>query len=554
MIVDDDYGPSRTSGGCLSLRRSNRIRGRDNGDARPQRTGVWLFQTRSGSDGNFNGNDKGNDNDKGNGNGNGEECPSAPRVVPSDDDKPSVVGSGPAEKRVTRSSSRIRESDASSTATATGTGTGMGTPTVEIDANARGTNAEPRTRQRQQRRRGKTTIAATPSRGTNAIPVTPEPLPSSEDAEDAYANANNVANNVAKATRSSSQSRSQSQSPTKASRGATETKSGTKRKAAATPEAKKKKTKKKAAETATWPVPDGWRETYELVRELRQDKTAPCDSMGAEALVLPPPPPSAGDVANEERAKTARFQTLIALMLSSQTKDAMVDQAMGNLRDTSDGSGGLTVASILAMEPDVLNTKIYSVGFRNNKTKYIKQVARILHDEYNSDVPPTADEMIRNLPGVGPKMAYIVENICWNRQTGIGVDTHMHRLFPKLGWVSSNTKNPEHTRKQLESWLPHEFWGEVNLLWVGFGQEVQQEKQKALRKALKSSRPIDALGLLHSVEFDIAKEWELMLSLASSNLEEEEIKGDFPWRDDKEREQMNEMIQEVSKRISKSKK
>ena len=82
-------------------------------------------------------------------------------------------------------------------------------------------------------------------------------------------------------------------------------------------------------------------------------------------------------------------------------------------------------------------------------------------------------------------MAYICENVAWNEQTGIGVDTHMHRLFHALGWVQSKT--PEQTRLQLEAWLPKDKWAEVNLLWVVFGQEVQQFKPKILRKALDCS-------------------------------------------------------------------
>ena len=110
------------------------------------------------------------------------------------------------------------------------------------------------------------------------------------------------------------------------------------------------------------------------------------------------------------------------------------------------------------------------------------------------------------LPGVGPKMAYIVENVAFKRQTGIGVDTHMHRIFNQLKWVKS--KNPEQTRVQLESWLPKEYWSTVNLLWVGFGQEVQQFKPKLLRKALDSTRPRDALKLINKLGLDYRKEGE----------------------------------------------
>ncbi len=377
---------------------------------------------------------------------------------------------------------------------------------------------------------GTSQTVSKPVRGSKAIPVTPEPVLAEND-DDADPVQSPPKKNKTKA-----------KSPKVKSKSKTKTKT-------AKPKTSSKTKKKASRAVVSWPAPDDWLDTYELVRELRKDKTAPCDFMGAEALALPPTNKDNNDdgdaeMDDEERAKISRFQTLIALMLSSQTKDAMVGQAMENLRDTSDGSGGLTVASILEMDPKVLNTKIYSVGFRNNKTKYIKQAAQILHDEYNGDIPPTAGEMIRDLPGVGPKMAYIVENICWDRQSGIGVDTHMQRLFPKLGWVSPDTKNPEQTRKQLESWLPQDYWGEVNLLWVGFGQEVQQERQKVLRKVLLCSRPLEALTLLRAVDFDIYSEWNKMQSsdlLAS----DEDKKDGIVWTNDDEREKLNNLIEEV---------
>jgi len=192
-----------------------------------------------------------------------------------------------------------------------------------------------------------------------------------------------------------------------------------------------------------------------------------------------------------------------------------------------------------------LNAKIYSVGFRNNKTKYIKRVAEILHDQYDDDIPGTAAEMITHLPGVGPKMAYIVENICWGIQTGIGVDTHMQRLFPKLGWTDGTT--PEQIRKHVQSWLPPSYWGDVNLLWVGFGQEVQQEKQKIFRKVLVCSRPVDGLRLLKLVEFDLEIEWKKLQQQQSMLQQADDDDGNKPvWTlDDNERKKFNTMIEEV---------
>ena len=97
-----------------------------------------------------------------------------------------------------------------------------------------------------------------------------------------------------------------------------------------------------------------------------------------------------------------------------------------------------------------------------------------------------------------------MENIAFGMSTGIGVDTHMHRIFNELKWVTSKT--PEGTREQLEGWLPKEKWSNVNMLWVGFGQESQQQKEKMLKKALACSKPVEALKLLKKVGLDVLKE------------------------------------------------
>ncbi|KAL3788043.1 hypothetical protein HJC23_008387 [Cyclotella cryptica] len=234
--------------------------------------------------------------------------------------------------------------------------------------------------------------------------------------------------------------------------------------------------------------PHQWEKIYSLVAELRADRTAPVDSDGASAL----PEKHLGEV-------VYRFQVLIALMLSSQTKDAVVGETMRALQ-----SHGLTVQNIHKTEHETLNSLIGKVGFHNNKTKFIKEAAEIILTQYNGDIPSTAEELM-TLPGVGPKMAYIVEQIAFDRPpSGIGVDTHMHRMFNDLKWVNSTT--PEGTREELEGWLPREKWGEVNVLWVGFGQEVQQQKEKVLRKALGCSAPGEALRLVQKLRLDVKKE------------------------------------------------
>lgn len=233
--------------------------------------------------------------------------------------------------------------------------------------------------------------------------------------------------------------------------------------------------------------PENWERTYALVAELRADRTAPVDTDGGSAL----PETHLGP-------RVQRFQILTALMLSSQTKDAVVGAAMRRLQRR-----GLTVERIHAMEDDALNDVIGKVGFHNNKTKYLKQTAALILARYDGDIPPTAEEMM-TLPGVGPKMAYLVEYHAFGTVTGIGVDVHMHRIFNALKWVESKT--PEQTRVQLEGWLPKRHWGTINELWVGFGQEVQQQKEKTLRKALACSAPREALGLVQMLQLDVQKE------------------------------------------------
>ena len=228
-----------------------------------------------------------------------------------------------------------------------------------------------------------------------------------------------------------------------------------------------KKTRKKKAEGPPSPAPGslepppGWRSQYEIVKELRAILDAPVDEFGSEALP-------------ERHVAPAvfRYQVLVALMLSSQTRDQVVGAAMRKLQ-----AHGLTIENVLATDDEVLRAMLFGVGFYNNKTKYIKQTSQLLLDLHEGDVPATAKELCA-LPGIGPKMAFIILNVAHNVVTGIGIDTHMHRIMNQLRWMK--TKTPEQTRTNLESWLPTEEWGVVNILFVGFGQQIQTEPTKLL--------------------------------------------------------------------------
>lgn len=189
-------------------------------------------------------------------------------------------------------------------------------------------------------------------------------------------------------------------------------KTPTKRKSQAKSKSTSPRKKRIRTEPGSLDPPPNWERIYKLVEELRSDRSAPVDTDGGEEL----PEKHLGPVVH-------RFQVLTALMLSSQTKDAVVGETMRILQ-----KHGLTVENIHSTDHETLNSLIGKVGFHNNKTKFMKQSAEMIISQYNSDIPLTAEEM-QKLPGVGPKMAYIVEHVAFGTVSGIGVDTHMHRML-----------------------------------------------------------------------------------------------------------------------------
>ena len=200
-------------------------------------------------------------------------------------------------------------------------------------------------------------------------------------------------------------------------------------------------------------APNGWKAVYDAIKEERGRVEAPVDIEGAEQLAE-----------QSTSQETSHFQTLVGLMLSSQTKDPVTAAAMGRLKDH-----GLSVQSMREIKEGKLAELIYPVSFYRMKAKHIKKTAEMLQEKHDGAVPDSIDELLE-LPGVGPKMGYLCLNICFHKIDGIAVDTHVHRICNRLGWVQS--KKPEETRMQLQGWLPKEHWGEVNITLVGWGQTV----------------------------------------------------------------------------------
>lgn len=221
--------------------------------------------------------------------------------------------------------------------------------------------------------------------------------------------------------------------------------------------------------------PAYWVELIENMKTMRLANPAPVDSMGCDSCHDKDAPENVRrDFKFNEIPKynqkfssfqVQRFQKLVALMLSSQTKDQVTYAACQRLKEF-----GFTPEKILAANTNALQEVIKPVAFYKTKAKYLQRTAKILIEEYDSDIPETLDGLL-SLPGVGGKMAHLCMRSAWDISTGIGVDTHVHRISNRFKFVN-DTKTPEGTRYDLESWLPKEYWHEINTLMVGFGQTI----------------------------------------------------------------------------------
>ena len=186
--------------------------------------------------------------------------------------------------------------------------------------------------------------------------------------------------------------------------------------------------------------------------EFRKHNEAPVDTMGCHTL------------GETERPNIYRFQTLISLILSAQTRDQQTSKAVKNLQQMK---GGLTPEVLASKTEEEISPLIQPVGFYQKKAGNIIKVAQICRDKYNSDIPKAFEELT-SLPGVGVKIATLTMNVAWKQRSGIGVDVHVHRIANRIGWC--HTSKPDDTEKELQKIFPKEYWEPINRTLVGFGQ------------------------------------------------------------------------------------
>jgi endonuclease-3 len=171
-------------------------------------------------------------------------------------------------------------------------------------------------------------------------------------------------------------------------------------------------------------------------------------------------PTAVGQVAEDSHDP---FRILISCLLSLRTKDEVTGGASARLFRLAD-----TPATMLQLRERTIARLIYPVGFYRTKAKVIRGVCRSLIEEYEGRVPDDIDELLK-LKGVGRKTANLVVSVGYGKP-GICVDTHVHRISNRWGYVK--TRTPEETEQALRRKLPRRYWIVFNDLLVSFGQNV----------------------------------------------------------------------------------
>jgi endonuclease III len=166
---------------------------------------------------------------------------------------------------------------------------------------------------------------------------------------------------------------------------------------------------------------------------------------------------------SEEQSGSA-FQVLIATLLSAQTKDAVTLEASTRLFAAAPDVVSLSKLSVARIE-----RLIYPVSFYRNKARHVKAACSLLLDRFGGRVPTTMEELL-SLPGVGRKTANLVLIVAHRSADNICVDTHVHRISNRLGWVETTT--PEATEHALYDVSPKKWWADINLYLVTWGQHV----------------------------------------------------------------------------------
>jgi endonuclease-3 len=158
------------------------------------------------------------------------------------------------------------------------------------------------------------------------------------------------------------------------------------------------------------------------------------------------------------------FHVLIATLLSARTQDRTTLAASTRLF-----AAARTPADMAALSVRRVERLIYPVSFYRHKARHVRATSRLLVERFGGRVPSTMEELLR-LPGVGRKTANLVLILAFKSRQNICVDTHVHRISNRLGWV--RTRTPDETEQALYAMADSRWWPYLNLYLVTWGQNV----------------------------------------------------------------------------------
>jgi endonuclease-3 len=172
--------------------------------------------------------------------------------------------------------------------------------------------------------------------------------------------------------------------------------------------------------------------------------------------------PAVEKIAEEQQEDP--FQVLIATMLSAQTRDPVTAGASRRLFRVA-----RTPRTMAALPASRIQKLIYPVSFYRNKAVHVREACKQIVSRFGGRVPSTMTELL-TLPGVGRKTANLVLILAHRSAENICVDTHVHRISNRLGWV--RTRTPDETEQALYAAAERRWWPVINLYLVTWGQNV----------------------------------------------------------------------------------
>jgi len=170
-------------------------------------------------------------------------------------------------------------------------------------------------------------------------------------------------------------------------------------------------------------------------------------------------------------SKRKPFDTLIVTVISQNTSDRNTARAFERLSNRFE----IKPEVLAKTETNQIEESLKTAGLYRNKAKAIKQVSRIISEQFRGSLQPIlslpleeARKNLMALPGIGPKTADVVLLFSGKQHT-IPVDTHVNCVSKRLGFAPANG-DYEAVRASLQSLYDPCDYLAVHVLLIAHGR------------------------------------------------------------------------------------